>query len=206
MPLFPLPTDMIAQSSVAAVLSDPRQPDNPIVACNDAFLALTGYRREDVIGRNCRFLTGPDTDPALSARLRDAVLARTPTLVEIVNYRRNGTPFRNAVMIAPLFDEAGAVTYFLGSQMEVPGGEVPLPGGEARAADVGEAARARIAALTPRQRQILTGMAAGKLNKQIAWELGLSERTIKMHRAALFRALNVRSSAEAIRVAVGAGF
>lgn len=192
-----LPIDMITQSAIAAVLSDPRQQDNPIVACNDAFLALTGYARGDVLGRNCRFLAGAGTETDQTDRLRAAIRGENATLVEILNYRKDGTPFRNAVMVAPLFDAQGRIEYFLGSQMEVldPGA---LP-------QVAEAARARIVALTPRQGQILTGMAAGKLNKQIAWELGLSERTIKMHRSALFRALDVRTSAEAIRIAVEAG-
>jgi len=198
-----IPADLIAQSSVAAVLSDPRQPDNPIVACNEAFLALTGYAREDVLGRNCRFLTGPGTEADLTQRLRDAVRERQPTIVEILNYRRDGTPFRNAVMVAPLFDGDGQIEYFLGSQILVPD-HATAPGHPAP--DPREAARARIEALTPRQRQILSGMAAGQLNKQIAWELSLSERTIKMHRSALFRVLEVRTSAEAIRLAVEAGF
>lgn len=191
-----LPLDLIAQGSVASVLSDPRQPDNPIVACNDAFLTLTGYARDEVVGRNCRFLAGPDTEEVLTQRLRDAIRDRAPTIVEILNYRKDGTPFRNAVMVAPMFDEQGQLQYFLGSQMEVPDA---LPSNR-------DTARGRIEDLTPRQHQILTGMAAGKLNKQIAWELDLSERTIKMHRSALFRALGVRTSAEAIRVAVEAGF
>lgn len=191
-----LPLDLIAQGSVASVLSDPRQPDNPIVACNDAFLTLTGYARDEVVGRNCRFLAGPDTEEALTQRLRDAIRDRAPTIVEILNYRKDGTPFRNAVMVAPMFDEQGRLQYFLGSQMEVP--DAPSSNRDT--------ARGRIEDLTPRQHQILTGMAAGKLNKQIAWELDLSERTIKMHRSALFRALGVRTSAEAIRVAVEAGF
>jgi PAS domain S-box-containing protein len=198
-----LPDELIAHGSVAAVLSDPRQADNPIVACNDAFLALTGYTREEVLGRNCRFLAGPDTEPHLSRRLSQALRERRPMIVEILNYRRDGTPFRNAVMVAPVFDQAGQLEYFLGSQMEVP---CHKPRPVAPAQDPREAARARIEALTPRQRQILSGMAAGQLNKQIAWELSLSERTIKMHRSALFRALEVRTSAEAIRVAVEAGF
>lgn len=203
-PPVTLPAELIAHGTVAAVLSDPRQPDNPIVACNDAFLALTGYAREEVLGRNCRFLTGPDSEPHLTQRLREALRDRRPTIVEILNYRRDGSRFRNAVMVAPMFDAAGELEYFLGSQLEVPDhGAVPRP---AAAPNLRESARARIEALTPRQRQILSGMAAGQLNKQIAWELSLSERTIKMHRSALFRALEVRTSAEAIRVAVEAGF
>ncbi len=196
-----VPDEMITHSRIAAVISDPRRPDNPIIACNEAFLALTGYSREEVLGRNCRFLRGPDTEDWLADMLRDAVRARQPAIVEIRNYKKDGTPFRNAVMIAPIFDAAGNAEYFLGSQMEVTDrGASPQLNDDAH-----QQALARIEILTPRQRQILVEMAGGKLNKQIAWELGLSERTIKMHRSATFRALGVRTSAEAIRVAVEAG-
>jgi PAS domain S-box-containing protein len=191
------PTEMIKNSPIAAVVSDPRLPDNPIVACNDAFVTLTGFSREEIIGNNCRFLRGADTEGWLTDVLRDAVRDRQPAMVEIRNYKKDGTPFRNAVMIAPIFDEAGEITYFLGSQVEVP---------ETGGAQTARAsALAHIDTLTARQRQILVEMAAGKLNKQIAWELSLSERTIKMHRSAMFRALGVRTSAEAIRMAVEAG-
>jgi PAS domain S-box-containing protein len=189
--------EMIEHSPIAAVVSDPRLPDNPIVACNDAFVALTGFSREEVIGNNCRFLRGADTEGWLTDVLRQAVRERQPAMVEIRNYKKDGTPFRNAVMIAPIFDETGEITCFIGSQVEVP---------ESGAAEVTRAsALAHIDVLTARQRQILIEMAAGKLNKQIAWELSLSERTIKMHRSAMFRALGVRTSAEAIRMAVEAG-
>ncbi|MDP3676738.1 MAG: LuxR C-terminal-related transcriptional regulator, partial [Novosphingobium sp.] len=69
-----------------------------------------------------------------------------------------------------------------------------------------EAAHKRIIALSRRQREVLLQMASGKLNKQIAYELGLSERTIKMHRAAVFAALGVKTSADAIRLAIEAGY
>lgn len=191
---------MIAASPVAAVISNPRLPDNPIIACNAAFEALTGYGREDVIGRNCRFLRGDKTEPGLTGQLRAAIVEGRPVLVELVNYRKDGSAFRNAVMIAPIFSPAGGVDYFLGSQVDL--GQPGAVEGTARALD----ARERIAALTARQAQILRAMAAGQLNKQIAFELGLSERTIKMHRAGVIRALGVRTSAEAIRLAVEAGW
>lgn len=191
---------MIRNSAVAAVISNPRLPDNPIIDCNEAFMALTGYSREEIVGRNCRFLRGPGTEVALTEELRDAIGRRQPVMVEILNYRKDGTPFRNAVMVAPIFGEGGELEYFLGSQVEV-GDEGASAADERRREAV-----ARVDALTSRQREILRQMAAGKLNKQIAYELNLSERTVKMHRAAVLKALGVRTNADAIRLAIEAGF
>ncbi|WP_165837905.1 PAS domain-containing protein [Novacetimonas cocois] len=190
-------SDMIADSTVAAVISNPRLPDNPIIDCNAAFEALTGYPREEVIGRNCRFLTGQGTEPQLVEALRAGIREQRPVMVEILNYRKDGHPFRNAVMVAPVFDGEGKLQYFLGSQMRIPDGP-----GESRAV----AARARVERLSPRQRAVLLAMAQGQLNKQIAHALGLSERTVKMHRAAMFRALGVQTTADAVRLAIEAGF
>jgi PAS domain S-box-containing protein len=190
------PESLIAHSQVAAVVSDPTLPDNPIVACNEAFMRLTGYTRDEIVGRNCRFLRGAETEPEQTLMLREAVAERRAIIVELINYRKDGTPFRNAVMIAPLFDEEGELQYFLGSQMEVE------RAGESRH----DRARARIAALSKRQREILEGLAGGALNKQIAYAIGVTERTVKMHRAALLKALGVRTVAEAIRLAIEAGY
>ena len=191
---------MIATSPIAAVISNPRLPDNPIVECNDAFVALTGYQSSEIIGHNCRFLTGAGTEPWLKEMLRNGIRRRQPVMVEILNYKKDGTPFRNAVMVAPIFDAAGELEYFLGSQVEI-ADDIARANDERR-----EAAHDRIAALSRRQREVLLELAAGKLNKQIAFELGLSERTVKMHRAAVFKSLGVRTSADAIRLAIEAGY
>ena len=193
-------SSMIATSPIAAVISDPRLPDNPIVECNEAFVALTGYQSEEIIGHNCRFLTGARTEPWLIEMLRNGIRRRQPVMVEILNYKKDGTPFRNAVMVAPIFDAEGELEYFLGSQVEI--AEDVARANDARR----EAAFARIAALSRRQREVLLQLAAGKLNKQIAYELGLSERTVKMHRAAVFISLGVKTSADAIRLAIEAGY
>lgn len=190
---------MIAASPIAAVISDPRLPDNPIVECNAAFAALTGYAREEIIGRNCRFLSGPGTEPELTETLRASIRARRPALVDILNYRKDGSPFRNAVLVAPIFGVTGKLEYFLGSQMEVGGVEDAAAQRTARA-------RQLIEGLSPRQREVLKHMASGQLNKQIAFALSLSERTVKMHRSALLRALGVETTADAIRLAVEVGY
>lgn len=192
---------MIEHSPLAAVVSNPRLPDNPIIECNQPFLDLTGYTRDEVVGRNCRFLSGPETEPWLSEKMRDCIHAQRPVLVEILNYRKNGTSFRNAVMVVPLFDEHGDLLYYLGSQVEVAKGDGYLNG----SSEGLTSSKGKVQTLTSRQREILIQMADGKLNKQIAFDLGLSERTVKMHRAALFRALGVKTSADAIRIAVEAG-
>lgn len=192
---------MIENSPIAALVTNPNLPDNPVIECNDPFLELTGYDRSEVIGRNCRFLAGPETEPWLRDKMREAIHAPRPVLVEILNYRKDGTPFRNAVMVVPLFDEHGKLQYFLGSQVEVAQGDASLNG----SSEGLSSAKDKVEGLTSRQREILIQMADGKLNKQIAFDLGLSERTVKMHRASLFRALGVKTSADAIRIAVEAG-
>ncbi|RZI74705.1 MAG: PAS domain-containing protein [Pseudomonas sp.] len=190
------PDTLISRSSVAAVVSDPRRPDNPIISCNEAFVALTGYSREQILGRNCRFLRGDGTEPEQTEVLREAISSKRPVIVELTNYRRDGSAFRNAVMVAPLFDEDGELIYFLGSQMAVDDG----------AAGQHQRAREQVDRISPRQKQILQALTRGQLNKQIAFDLGLTERTIKMHRAAVLRALGVKTVAEAIRIAIEAGY
>jgi PAS domain-containing protein len=112
----------IRVSPIASVISDPRSPQNPIIAVNDAFLALTEYPIEEILGRNCKFLAGPATEPWLTERISVAVQEHRPILVEILNHKYDGTPFRNAVLVAPIFDADGVLEYFLGSQVELPKG------------------------------------------------------------------------------------
>ena len=191
--------DGIDLSPIAMVISNPRRPDNPIEVANAAFLELTGYSEREVVGHNCRFLAGEDTDPATTEQIRAALRAPRPLLVDILNYRHDGSAFRNGVMITPLFDEEGELELFLGSQVDLgPGAEQCFLGRRS-------GARSIVDALPARQRQVLELMARGLLNKQIAWELKISEKTVKMHRALLIERVGVATSAEAIRLAVEAG-
>jgi PAS domain S-box-containing protein len=100
------------------IVTDPNQSDNPIIFCNEAFRRLTGYRDDEIIGRNCRFLQGPETDKATIARIREGIAAGLDVAVDILNYRKDGTTFWNAVFISPVRDEAGTIIYFFASQLD----------------------------------------------------------------------------------------
>lgn len=106
---------------LAMIVTDPDRDDNPIVFVNDAFLQLTGYAREEIVGSNCRLLQGPETDAATVSRIRAALDARTDINVDILNYRKDGSPFWNALYISPVFDEHGRLLYFFSSQADVTG-------------------------------------------------------------------------------------
>ena len=107
------------EAPVGILISDPGEPDNPAVYVNDEFTAMTGYEESAVLGRNCRFLQGEETREEQVAKLRDAIDAREPVSVELRNYREDGTPFWNRVTVAPIRDEDGAVTNFVGFQEDV---------------------------------------------------------------------------------------
>lgn len=191
---------LVSNSPIPSVISNPRLPDNPIVACNTAFCDLTGYSPDEVLGRNCRFLSGPGTEPWLSEEIRRGVREHQPVLVEILNYKRSGEPFRNAVLVAPIYDENDDLLYFLGSQIETSADASSLTSmRRIRAAEL-------VKKLSLRQGQVLKYVANGLLNKQIAGELGLAEKTVKMHRAILMTRLGLHTTADLIRLAVEAGF
>ena len=101
------------------VLSDPRLEDHPIVYASGAFLEMTGYSAEEVLGRNCRMLQGPETDPADVDRLRRSIAEHVPVTVEVLNYRKDGTTFFNEVHVAPVRDDSGEVVRNVGVQVDV---------------------------------------------------------------------------------------
>ena len=109
----------IRATRMSMLITDPRQPDNPIVFANGAFFRLTGYRREEVIGRNCRFLQGPDTDPLAIDIIRRAVDDVVDVSVDILNYRKDGSSFWNALFISPVSNEKGELQFFFASQLDV---------------------------------------------------------------------------------------
>ena len=111
----------VEKTRMPMILTDPSLPDDPIVFANQAFQDLSGYGAEDLLGRNCRFLQGPDTDPAHVQAIRDALAAKRDIAIDILNYRRDGTPFLNELFISPILDRDGRVLYHFGSQVDVTG-------------------------------------------------------------------------------------
>jgi PAS domain S-box-containing protein len=101
------------------IVTDPRQPDNPIIFANRAFLAMTGYTPEELVGRNCRFLQGPETDRETIAQVRKAIAEKREFATEILNYRKNGSTFWNALFVSPVYNADGELVYFFGSQLDV---------------------------------------------------------------------------------------
>jgi two-component system CheB/CheR fusion protein len=101
------------------LVTNPRRPDSPVVFVNDAFCRLTGYARAEILGRNCRFLQGKDTDQATVSRLRDAVRAEAQVELDIRNHRKNGEGFWNRLHIVPVHDARGELVYYFASQIDI---------------------------------------------------------------------------------------
>ena len=106
-------------ASEGFTIADARRPDQPLIYANQGFERITGYSVADVMGRNCRFLQGPATDPSAMAEIRAALTESRPCLVEILNYRKDGSAFWNRLSITPVRDGAGDVTHFIGVQSDV---------------------------------------------------------------------------------------
>lgn len=109
----------VEMTRMPMAVTDPNQPDNPVVFVNKAFLDLTEYTEQQVVGRNCRFLQGEQTDPNTVAEIREAVQAQRAVAVDILNYKADGTPFWNALFAGPVFDGNGKLLYWFSSQMDI---------------------------------------------------------------------------------------
>ena len=107
------------RTRMPVVVSDARQPDYPIVLANDAFLDLTGYAAQEVLGKSCRFLQGEATSKTAIAEIRSAVNQQRQATIEILNYKKDGTPFWNQLHLSPIHDEHGELAYYFASQIDV---------------------------------------------------------------------------------------
>jgi PAS domain S-box-containing protein len=109
----------VIATDIAFTITDPRQPDGPLVWVNPSFTRITGYTYEDSVGRNCRFLQGPATDPTRVAEIRAALAEQRPVTTTLLNYRKDGSAFWNQLSISPVFDGEGRLVSFVGVQTDV---------------------------------------------------------------------------------------
>lgn len=109
----------VESSPNGIIMVDARQVDMPVVYANPAFSAITGYTPEEILGRNCRFLQGSETDRESVAAIQEAVRSHSGVDVTLINYRKDGTPFWNHLSISPVFDDSGACTHFVGTQEDI---------------------------------------------------------------------------------------
>lgn len=108
----------IDASSVGIIVTD-ATAEQAILYANDAFLRMTGYAREEVLGRNCRFLQGEDTSPQAVREIAEALREGREVTTELLNYRKDGSSFWNLLYICPIRDESGQITYFFGYQRDI---------------------------------------------------------------------------------------
>ena len=101
------------------IITDPNLADNPIIFANDAFCKLTGYARDEVLHRNCRFLQGPKTSAQDIGKIREAIEQRKPIEIELVSYTKNQREFCNHLLVSPVFDDQGKLAYFFASQYDI---------------------------------------------------------------------------------------
>ncbi len=106
-----------AQQSLT--LCDVRRPDAPLIYVNKGFEQMTGYTPAETVGKNCRFLQGPGTDPLTVAAIRNAVRAGAPLIVDLLNYRRDGSTFWNRLSLRPVHNASGVLTHFIGIQSDI---------------------------------------------------------------------------------------
>jgi PAS domain S-box-containing protein len=109
----------VIATDITFTITDPRLPDDPLVWVNPSFTRITGYAAEEVVGRNCRFLQGPATDPAAVDEIRTALAERRTVTTTLLNYRKDGTAFWNQLSISPVFDGEGTLVSFVGVQTDV---------------------------------------------------------------------------------------
>lgn len=107
------------ETEMSVVFVDPSLPDSPMIYVSDEFETQTGYSPGEAVGRNCRFLQGPDTSPDAIQAIRCALRAETRFTIDILNYRKDGSAFVNRLRIRPIYDRDGALLFFAGAQNPV---------------------------------------------------------------------------------------
>ncbi len=162
----------LAGAAEGITISDRSLPDNPLIYANEGFERLTGYSIEEVIGRNCRFLQGPDTDPETVAVIREAIRTDSACTVQILNYRKDGRPFWNRLSITPVRDSSGRVTNHIGIQSDITAqknAEDALREAKRKLQDANERMRRDLEAAARVQRAMLPDRAPAVDGVSFAW-------------------------------------
>jgi len=167
--------EAVRATRMPMVISNPRLPDNPVVFANDAFCRLSGYARDEILGRNCRFLQGPKTDPAAVARIREAVRNAQSIEIDIRNHRKDGEPFWNRLLMAPVHDAGGQLAYFFASQVDVTIERERLAGLESHNAALMAELAGRLHAQKASEARLRFAAQAGRMG---IWELDLKTREL----------------------------
>lgn len=157
----------VAATEMSVTVTDPRRPDHPLVYVNPAFTRLTGYGFDEIVGRNCRFLQGPNTDRAAVARIAAAVGAGRPVTEVLLNHRRDGSAFWNQLSISPVMDAAGGVAHFVGVQSDVTERVLVETDRRAALADA-EEARARLRLLAEATTELIEALDVADAGARLA--------------------------------------
>jgi len=157
------------------IITNPRLPDNPVVFANDSFCRLTGYDRDEIVGHNCRFLQGSETDPATVRAIHDAVERVEAIEIDIRNHRKNGEPFWNRLLMAPVYDADQQLAYFFASQVDVTLERERLQGLESDNAALMAELTARLRAQQERERELDFALKAGRFG---TWSIDLLTMTL----------------------------
>lgn len=112
-------TDVLDKAPFGVVIADPNRPDTPMTYVNETFVGMTGYARSELIGRNCRILQGPDTDPAAVAQIRESLQAHRGIHIELINYRRDGQPFWVRLLLFPVFNSEQALISYVACAYDI---------------------------------------------------------------------------------------
>ncbi len=152
------------------IITNPRLPDNPVVFANDSFCRLSGYPRDEILGRNCRFLQGPETDPEAVRKIHDAVAGMRSLEIDIRNHRKGGESFWNRLLMAPVFDDEGVLSYFFASQVDVTIERERLEGLETSNASLMTEITSRLRQQQEKERELDFALRAGRFG---TWSINL---------------------------------
>jgi PAS domain S-box-containing protein len=164
----------VSATGMSFTVADARRPGQPLIWVNPAFTATTGYTFEEAVGHNCRFLQGPDTDPAEPMAMREALTAGCEITLTLLNYRKDGSTFWNEVTISPVLDGSGDVTHFVGIQADVTarveaGAERDRAlDAERRAVTAAELARGRLALLAEASNELAFALDVDETLRRLA--------------------------------------